>query len=70
MSVLESGSELSIELNKDRTSAIVDIVAMVLDVDVEHETKVLSALTEPIDDPDAKDPKSFHEAQKSIYWAE
>ena len=26
-------------------------------------------LTEPIDDPDAKDPLSIHEARAGIYWA-
>ena len=64
MSVLQGDIELEVELDYHEFPAFAKAV-------VECETSLINAaLTEPIDDPDAKDPKTIHEAKLSIYWTE
>ncbi len=64
MSVLQGDIELEVELDYHEFPAFAKAV-------VDCETSLINtALTEPIDDPDAKDPKTIHEAKLSIYWTE
>ena len=72
MSILKTGAELDVNIvESDRTAELARITELLIDADVNHyELEVFGALTEPIDDPDAKDPNTIHEAQAPIYWAE
>ncbi len=64
MSVLQGDIELEVELDYDEFPLFAKTI-------IDSESALINAaLTEPIDDPDAKDPKSIHEAKLSIYWTE
>ena len=58
--------ELQIELDK-RDADIPDIQQALIDVEIAY---VNASLTEPIDDPDARNPSTVNEAKLSIYWTE
>ena len=64
MSVLQGDLELLIEVDYNEFPLFAKAA-----IDVES-ALANAALTEPIDDPDAKDPKFIHEAKLSIYWTE
>ena len=62
--VLQGKLELEVELTKDEFPTFAQTM-------IDSESAFINAtLTEPIDDPNAKDPKSIHEARLSTYWAE
>ncbi|CAK5271565.1 unnamed protein product [Mycena citricolor] len=66
--VLEHGDEIEIECEKEELPLVTLVMARAeASVQTAEET-VLAALTDPIDDPDARDPQSLHEAEASIYW--
>ena len=58
--------ELQVELDRSPTN-IPDVQQALIDIET---TYVNASLTEPIDDADARDPVTIHEAKLSIYWTE
>jgi hypothetical protein len=58
--------ELEIEICNRHELEQVSIALLRLELEAEFAG---AALSEPIDDPDAKDPKSVREAELSVYWA-
>jgi hypothetical protein len=58
--------ELQIELDR-KTADIPGIQQALIDAEVAF---VNASLTEPIDDPDARDPATIQEAKLSVYWTE
>lgn len=59
-------NELELEVELDES----DFPSIALTFIHSESVLILAALTEPIDDPDAKDPKSIYQAKLSIYWTE
>jgi hypothetical protein len=59
----------------DSRDQLTDVVVALINAELCKESPetraefVGAALSEPIDDPEAKDPKSIREAQLSVYWA-
>jgi hypothetical protein len=62
----DSQGELKIEMQGSHQLEQVSIALLKLELELEFAE---AALSEPIDDPDAKDPKSIREAELSVYWA-
>ena len=58
--------ELQVELDRSPTN-IPDVKQALIDIET---TYINASLTEPIDDADAHDPVTIHEAKLSIYWTE
>lgn len=71
LSVLEFDTdvEIVIDLN-DSKQALASITSQIIQAERSYNHRVFASLTEPIDDPEAKDPLTIREAQASIYWAE
>jgi hypothetical protein len=67
MSVLDSDLELEVDLREETLPIAATTIA---NTEATYDVKVMTALTEPIDDPDAKDPQTIHEAKRSVYWTE
>jgi hypothetical protein len=71
--ILPDADELEIEI--DDKQQLMEVIVSLIDLELETESAethtefVSAALTEPIDDPKAKDPKSIREAQLSVYWS-
>lgn len=61
--VLDGEAKLEVSLTHDEFPSFTSDI-------IEHETAhINAALTEPIDDPDARDPQNLNEAKSSLYWA-
>lgn len=58
--------ELQVELDRESMS-IPDVQQALIIIETIY---INASLTEPIDDPNACDPATTHEAKLSIYWAE
>ena len=63
MSVLQGDMELEVEVDYGEFPLFAKAA-------IEVESSINAALTEPIDDSTAKDPKTIHKAKLSIYWTE
>jgi hypothetical protein len=63
--------EIEIENKEQLTQVVVALLSLELESEPEQTRSefVGAALTEPIDDSEAKDPKTIREAQLSVYWA-
>lgn len=71
LNVLELDKEVGIDLSTDNyEEKLAKILSILVRSECEYDARVFGSLTEPIDDVDAKDPKTIREAQASIYWAE
>jgi hypothetical protein len=70
---VDDDGELEIEIS--RKGQLEEVIAALVDIELQSESErtrnefVGAALTEPIDDPLAKDPKTIREAQLSVFWA-
>lgn len=66
--VPESGEGWKID--HDGPDAVAKVVTAIVQAEMEHDERIaiLNTLTEPIDDPDATDPKTQIEAKRSVYW--
>jgi hypothetical protein len=74
-SILPSHNDDELEITLNSQDQLTNVVVALVNAELCEESPetraefVSAALSEPIDDPNAKDPKSIREAQLSIYWA-
>jgi hypothetical protein len=74
-SILPVNDDGELEIEIFKKGQLEEVVAALLDIELQSESETTrnkfigAALTEPIDDPSTKDPKTIREAQLSVYWA-
>jgi hypothetical protein len=74
-SILPSKPDDELEIELDNRNQLTDLVVAMIALELDSESDMTraefvgAALSEPIDDPNAKDPRTIREAQLSVYWS-